>query len=84
MESNKINISKNERRSSKSNQQILLSQLSNSQHFSIQALKIFGYSFHFIRKINNKNIPILSFNNSFATINIDGEININADIKVRS
>jgi len=85
MESKKINISKNERRSTRSNEQaVLLAQLSNPQKYSIQSLKIFGYSLLFIRQIAGKSLPILSFNNQFSTINDDGEINIDADISVRS
>jgi hypothetical protein len=58
--------------------------LSNSQNFSIQSLKTFGYALKFIRQIDDKLIPVLSFNDSFAIIDHDGEIYINADIKVRS
>ena len=83
MESNKINISKNERRNAERDQAKRLSQLSNPQKYSMQSLKIFGYSLIFIRQIDDKFIPILAFNNQFATINTDGEIDTTPNLQIR-
>jgi len=73
-----------DRRQYSPEQSELWSRLNLSQQFSAGSLSQYGYTLTFIRRLkSNDNLIIMLSQNKVATINNEGEIDINSDITIR-
>ena len=73
-----------DRRQYSPEQSELWSRLNLSQQFSAGSLSQYGYTLTFIRHLKpNENLIIMLSQNKVATINSEGEIDINSNITIR-
>jgi len=73
-----------ERRHFQVNQHVLWSHLNDAQKSATSSLSGFGYELSFMRISEHESIVVLLLGDKPATIDIDGQININPEIIIRS
>ena len=57
--------------------------LNYAQKFSVSSLYKFGYKINFVRQIKHSSIVVMSLDGNQVTVDQDGLIDTNADIKTR-
>jgi hypothetical protein len=72
-----------ERRKSSLAQSVLWRKLSEEQKINAESLSKFGYDLEFMRNESADKIIIMLNGNNIATINENGDIDTNPDIKIR-
>ena len=72
-----------ERRKSSLAQSVLWRKLSEEQKINAESLSKFGYDLEFMRNESADKIIIMLNGNNIATINKNGDIDTNPDIKIR-
>lgn len=72
-----------ERRQAALEHSVWWGKLSLAQKFSASSLGKFGYELAFVRKVDGRNLAVLTCDSGVAVITEDGEIDTNPDIHIR-
>jgi hypothetical protein len=76
--------SQTDRRNFQADQHVLWAHLNDAQKSAVSSLSGFGYELSFVRISEQESIVVLLLGDKSATIDIEGEINTDPDIHIRS